>query len=542
MKNLNRRIFLRGLGGAVVAAPFLSSVAERAAKAQSTPALTPKRLIVMFTHYGCLTNRWFPTNAHGPLTAADYEGTTLAPFAPIADKILLPRGIRAMNEWSFGGELGQINDPHTQVCGSYFSCYPVTPNGVVPEGQFLPPNDAKFNAVPTGRTLDHIAAEQVSEGGQPLFMRVGGSSDGPQSAISYSAPMEDFPGVGTPTQVFSTISNMFMDGGPVTPDDYAALKGQSIIDIIRDDLTTLEMVDMSASDKQKLADWKELLHSTGNTVTSAQCNQATADALGLTTANLSAVQTGFGANLQATIADGMDAADVYSNLAVLAALCQSNNVIFLKYPAAYTFTGHPKDIHGISHRIGDAGMGGTCLSGVMELIHEIDTYYAAKFAYLVNQLNSFDEGDVKALDNTACVWFQELSDGNSHNLNNMPIVHAGSCGGYFKTGWAVNCDDGDPGLTVGNSEGECQNGMTAQNLDSVGTPASMANAPINKYYCALLNAIGVKAGSDGFPAVGGTEPVTRFGKYDDSAMFSDGGTAPPTHNDPGEFEELRANA
>ena len=44
-KTFNRRVILRGLGGAAVAAPFLSSVAEREAKAQSTPVTTPKRLI-----------------------------------------------------------------------------------------------------------------------------------------------------------------------------------------------------------------------------------------------------------------------------------------------------------------------------------------------------------------------------------------------------------------------------------------------------------------------------------------------------------------
>ena len=38
MRNLNRRLFLRGLGGAVVAAPFLGSVWERAAKAQGVSA------------------------------------------------------------------------------------------------------------------------------------------------------------------------------------------------------------------------------------------------------------------------------------------------------------------------------------------------------------------------------------------------------------------------------------------------------------------------------------------------------------------------
>src|SRR6185295_17877473 len=88
---LNRRIFLRGLGGAVVAAPFLSSVVERAARAQSVPASgSPKRLIVMFTHYGCITNKWFPAKSHGQLTKDDLMATTLAPLAPYADKLLMP--------------------------------------------------------------------------------------------------------------------------------------------------------------------------------------------------------------------------------------------------------------------------------------------------------------------------------------------------------------------------------------------------------------------------------------------------------------------
>ena len=40
---------------------------------------------------------------HGPLAAADYQATTLKHLAPFAPKLLMPRGIRAMNEWSFNG-------------------------------------------------------------------------------------------------------------------------------------------------------------------------------------------------------------------------------------------------------------------------------------------------------------------------------------------------------------------------------------------------------------------------------------------------------
>ena len=50
---------------------------------------TPKRLIVMFTHYGCLTTKFFPTKSHGPLTAADLESTTLKPLAPYVEQAAL---------------------------------------------------------------------------------------------------------------------------------------------------------------------------------------------------------------------------------------------------------------------------------------------------------------------------------------------------------------------------------------------------------------------------------------------------------------------
>ena len=88
MTYLNRRILLRGLGGAIVTAPFLGSLFERSVKADATPA--PKRTIVMFTHHGCITNNWFPLKLDGELTAEDLKPTTLAPLAPFAPPAPLP--------------------------------------------------------------------------------------------------------------------------------------------------------------------------------------------------------------------------------------------------------------------------------------------------------------------------------------------------------------------------------------------------------------------------------------------------------------------
>jgi hypothetical protein len=423
-QEVNRRIFLRGLGGAVVAAPFLGSIGNPGVKAQSAAA--PRRLIVMFTHYGCLTNRWFPTNSHGALTQADLDATTLKHLSPYVGKVLIPRGIRAMNEWTADMTRGQGNDYHTQVVGTYFTCQPVTPNSNDP---FSFDSTTKFNAMPVGPSLDHVIAQQLSPSGIPLFMRVANQSDSPQSGISYSAAVTPFSGLGTHVQAFNGLTGLF-SGGPVSADTYQAIRGKSLVDLVKDDLDTLQRFDMSQSDKMKLDAWKQLLHETGVMV-SAQCNADVASTLGATQANVDASEmndTGLGTDrLAHAITNTMDGADLFSAIATLAAVCNANPVIFLKYPASYVFKGLGLNIESasLSGRIGNAGSKGTCVTGVLDMIAKVDDYYSQKFAKLVGMLDGISEGDGTVLDNTAAVWFQEMSDGCAHNLNNLPIVEAG---------------------------------------------------------------------------------------------------------------------
>jgi len=497
----------------------------------------------MFTHYGCITPRFFPTKSHGPLTAADLQATTLQPLVPYVDKLLIPRGIRAMNEWTAGLVRGQGNDSHTQVVGSYFTCQPVTPNSDDP---FSFNTATKFKAMPIGRSLDHVMAEQLSPSGAPLYLRVGNRSETPQTGISYSAASTPHAGVGTPAEVFSKLTGLFKDGAPMSPDSYAAARGKSIIDLVRRDLDTLERFNMSGADKRKLEAWKALLNDTGKVMASAQCTQATASALGASSANLEAfskidVSTDL---LTTRITADLDAADLYSVVAVLASICNESPVIFLKYPGMYTFKGLGLTIesHTLSHRVADASMAGGCLPGAIDMLQKIDIYYAQKFAKLIGMLNDIPDGNgAKALDNMAAVWFQEMSDGNAHNLNNLPIIQAGSVAGYFKTGWAVNVEDGSATLSNGNSEANCSpSGIPNASGDTTGTDAKLANAPINKYYCDLMNALGVRAGADGFPQKNGTAEVTKFGMYDKTEDFIHGGTAPPMINSPGGFPALKA--
>jgi hypothetical protein len=212
------------------------------------------------------------------------------------------------------------------------------------------------------------------------------------------------------------------------------------------------------------------------------------------------------------------------NLMALTMMCDVNRTLMLVYPGYVIFKwdgiNHTKEHHDLSHRTGDFSVGGNCYAGVVDMIAEIDKWYAGKFTRLVNTFDMIQEGDGTLLDNTATVWLPELSDGNTHNLNNLPILMAGSCGGYFKQGAAVNVE----GKTIGkgNSESSCQNGGTIGNTGSSG-----GNVPINKLYVTLMNALGMK-GPDG-------GAVTTFGKFDGNKE-SDG------IKNPGEVATLKATA
>ncbi|MDQ2647808.1 MAG: DUF1552 domain-containing protein, partial [Myxococcota bacterium] len=453
--------------------------------------------------------------------------------------------IRSMNEWTQDLSRGQGNDMHGTASGSFFTCQPLTPNSNDPwQGV-----NVRYSPKPIGPSLDHVIARQLSPEAQPLLVRVVNVSDDGHSAISFSDSETPYPGIASVKQLWSGLTGLFEgdDAAPLSPDSYQAIRGKSIIDLVADDLDTLARFDLSQHDRLKLEAWKELLHETSSVVT-AQCGADAAASLGLTQAGIDALPTpGLGRDpLTTKLAGELDGADVFSNLAVLAAACNANPVIFLKFPPNYVFSGLGLDVesHGVSHRIGNAGLSGNCLPDALERIATIDRYYARKFAHLVATLDGISEEGGTLLDGTAAVWFQEVADGLAHNHNNLPIVQAGSAGGYFKTGWSINVEDGSAELPPGNSEFYCtepEQTNIGNLLGVTGTDPALGNAPINKYFCNLMNALGVKAGEDGFPLEGGAAEVTRFGRYDKTEDFVGGDINPPIIHSPGGFDALKVN-
>jgi hypothetical protein len=504
---MNRRIFLKGFGGAALAAPFLSSLHE--AKGQTVAS--PKRLVIFFTHNGCLTDRWFPKIEDGALTADTLAGTTLEVLTPYASKLLVPRGFRSMNQYG----TAQTIDPHDQAMGSKLTCATIQ-------------DDTTRYA--TSESLDHTIAKQVNPGAvDPWVLSVGTASSNIKEVISFSGPNAAFPATANPTTIYNKLTGLFGTGSPTggstTPAaDYKVMRGQSIIDLVREHLTAYQKLKMSTADQTRISDWLDLLRTTetGGAVPGA-CTADMAGTVGVTadTVKAASAGSGFGQGLATAFTLG---GDMMANLMALGMVCDAQRVMILTYPGYVTFDWdnivHDADHHGLSHRNGTVAVGGTCKAGVLDMIDQIDNWYAGKFARLIGLLDGIQEGDGTLLDNTATMWLPELSDGNAHNTNNLPIIIGGSAGGYLKQGAIVNVE----GKTIGagNSDGDCSGTDTSVGFT---TGSSTGNVPINKLYVTLMNALGCK-GPDG-------GKVTQFGVFDGNK--ADGGIT-----NPGEMASLVA--
>jgi hypothetical protein len=69
--------------------------------------------------------------------------------------------------------------------------------------------------------------------------------------------------------------------------------------------------------------------------------------------------------------------------------------------------------------------------GALEVIHK---FYMEKLAYLLQKLDSVDEGNGTLLDNSLVMVVTEIQMPETHGQNNMPFLLAGGAGGRLETG------------------------------------------------------------------------------------------------------------
>src|SRR5690606_31379676 len=144
--------------------------------------------------------------------------------------------------------------------------------------------------------------------------------------------------------------------------DYRVKRGESIIDLVSDDLAAFQRLNMSGADQKRIADWLQLLRETEQQVIPATCNAETATALGITETEMTAA-AGSGFGFVDTATAFTLGGDMMLKLIALTMMCDNNRSIVMQWPGFVTFDwdgiSHQYDHHGLSHRNGSNAVGGT---------------------------------------------------------------------------------------------------------------------------------------------------------------------------------------
>ncbi|MCY4511807.1 MAG: hypothetical protein OXG35_33305, partial [Acidobacteria bacterium] len=84
----------------------------------------------------------------------------------------------------------------------------------------------------------------------------------------------------------------------------------------------------------------------------------------------------------------------------------------------------------------------------IESLAKINAYHVSLFAYFLERLASMPDGDDgTVLDNVVTLYGSAISEGNSHDVRNLPLLLAGGGGGRIASGRHVKYPDETQRLT-----------------------------------------------------------------------------------------------
>ena len=132
--------------------------------------------------------------------------------------------------------------------------------------------------------------------------------------------------------------------------------------------------------------------------------------------------------------------------------------------------GISRDRHSLSHHNGD--------KEILQQLTRSDEFNIQQFAYFLDKLSEFNDGEGSLLDTTVCLYGSGLSYGNSHGTTSLPLVLAGGASLGLKHGTHVDYN------------------QQVKNFKGYGDGISMYHSPINAkaHFSNLLLTIAHKTG------------------------------------------------
>jgi len=395
---LNRRAFLGGAGVAL-GLPWFTSLEHKQARA-ADPA--PRRILAYYFPCGIHMPNWVPAaeGANYPLSPI------LAPLVNVKNKVNVLTGL--------ANRPAAPDGPGDHASGT---------------GAFITvahPKKTQGADIQNGISMDQVAAEVLKEFTRIPSLQLGieagsgiGDCDSGYSCayarnISWASATQPLPKITSPGVVFD---QLFQGFDPTASAEETAKRlayRTKILDYVNDDAKALH-ARLGRTDQLKLDQYL-----TGITELEDKLAKAA---------------TGPTCEAIPRPDDPVDLAahiEIMTDLMVLAFQCDATRVISFMLANAgsnrsYDFLGVSGGHHDLSHH--------QDLQENFDKLTVIDTWEVQQFATLLEKLDAIEDVDGGTLlDNSLCFFSSEISDGNAHNHDDMPILLAGSAGGVIQSG------------------------------------------------------------------------------------------------------------
>jgi len=406
-KGIGRRTVLRGIG-AGLALPFLDAMAP----ALSAMPVAPRRFGVVYVPNGIMMQNWTPA-VEGP----GFEFTPiLKPLEAFRNRMVAVSGLN--------------NKPTTDSPAVHSRA----------STRFLTDVALKNTAgadVAAAISVDQMAAKELCRQTQLNSLELAldskdsagtadtGLSRAYCSTITWSGADTPLPMENNPRAVFE---RLFGDTDSTDPRARRAriAEEESVLDSVTDKINSLSKT-LGASDRAKLGQYLEGVRDAERRIQMAERQSDR---------QLPVIQ--HPAGIPPTF---IEHAKLMYYLYVLAYQCDLTRVVTFMIGQEFTGRTYPEigvhdGHHATSHHRNDPEK--------LANLAKINTYHTSQFAYFLSKLQSTPDGDGSLLDHSTIMYGAGMSDGNSHDPKNLPIVLAGALPGIFNPGRHVRFPEGTP--------------------------------------------------------------------------------------------------
>ncbi len=405
-KTLPRRTFLRGVGSAAIALPFMDAMAP-ALKASTIPGGAPVRMAFFYVPNGMIMDSWNPA----------YEGKfqelprSLKSLEPFKDDILQISNLTH----NTGRALLDGPGDHGRCCGSYLTGVQVKKS---------------LTEIKASVSFDQIVANEVGnktrfpslELGMEDARQAGDCDSGYSCAytnnLAWRGESQPLPPMLDPRALFE---RLFGTGQPMTKEERArqAIYRRSILDFVTESTHKLES-SLGPADRRKLDEYLSAIRQV-----ELQLERAEKDTR--------PIEPGMD-KPYGIPADFSEHFKLMSDMVTIAFQADQTRIVtFLMTREGssrpYRELDIPDGHHPLTHHRN--------LPDLMEKVRKINEYHVRQFAGFIEKMKATKEGDGTLLDNSMIVYGAGLSDGNAHLHEDLPTIIAGKGGNYFKTGRRV---------------------------------------------------------------------------------------------------------